>query len=264
MRRDYRTDELFRRELGGIRRADVDTLLGTGLSLRFLRKETLAMQLKKPFSLLPLVFGVLFVANAAFAQTPAARIQKCQDANGKFHYGDTAATECAKSRVEVLSGEGVKKNEIAAPPTEAELAEREKRKDELEREKRTAEDNIKRDKILLSTYGHEDDIVLVRDRKLAQVESTIRASNDTLKSLRSALTRMEAQKQSEEEKKDTKGAAITDKGIVQTKEQIARHEAAVAQKRKEQEQLRKQYAEELERYRELKQQPKAAPAAAKK
>jgi hypothetical protein len=219
------------------------------------------MQIK--YSCLSVISAVGFVlASVAVAQTPTgpARIQKCQDSAGKWHYGDSAAEACAKSKVEVLSGEGIKKKEIAAPPTEAELAEREKRKDELDREKRTAEDNAKRDKILLSTYGHEDDILLVRDRKLAQVESTIKASNDTLKSLRNALARMEAQKQSEEEKKDTKGLVITEKGITQTKDQIGRHEASVAQKRKEQEQLRKQYAEELERYRELKQQVKAAPA----
>lgn len=207
-----------------------------------------------------------FVATAVMAQAPGGiKIQKCQDATGKWHYGDSSSTACSKSKVDVLSGEGIKKNEIAAPPTAAELAEREKRKDELDREQRSAEDKIKRDKILLSTYGHEDDIVLVRDRKLAQVEATIRASEDTLKSLRNALNRMEQQKQSEEEKKDAKGAAVTETGIAQTKAQIGRHEGAVAQKRKEQELLRKQYADELDRYRELKQgKPLEKPSAEKK
>src|SRR5688572_15065128 len=128
------------------------------------------------------IAGLLLATTAVFAQTKGVRISKCQDANGKWHYGDAAAEACAKSKVEVLNSEGIKKKEIAAPPTEAELAERERRKDEIEREKRAAEDSIKRDKILLSTYGHEDDIVLVRDRKLAQVETNIKVSNDTLKS----------------------------------------------------------------------------------
>lgn len=197
------------------------------------------------------VAGLLLMATAD-AQTTGKKINKCQDPDGKWHYGDNAASACAKSKVEILSTEGIKKHEIAAPPTEAELADRERRKDELAREKRSAEDMLKRDKILLSTYGHEDDIVLVRDRKLAQIEATIKASNDTLNSLRGALGRMEAQKSSEDENKDAKGAAQTEKGIIQTKAQIERHEAVVTQRRKEQEHLRKQYAEELERYRELK------------
>jgi hypothetical protein len=213
------------------------------------------MQRKDGYIALVSAATLLLVTAVAFAQAPGTgnkRINKCQDAEGKWHYGDSAAEACAKSKIEVLNSEGIKKKEIAAPPTEAELADRERRKDELEREKRSAEDVAKRDKILLSTYGHEDDILLVRDRKLAQIEATIKASNDTLKSLRSALVRLEVQKQSEDEKKDAKGSALTEKGIVQTKEQIERHEATVALKRKEQEQLRKQYAEELARYRELK------------
>jgi hypothetical protein len=188
-------------------------------------------------------------------------IKKCQDATGRWHYGDRAAQECAKSEIEVLSRQGLTKETIAAPPTEAELAERERRKDELEREQRSAEDKAKRDKILLSTYGHEDDIVLVRDRKLAQLEAQIKASEDTLKSLRKALERMEAQKQNEQERNDTKGLAQTEKGIDQTKAQIVRHEASVAQRRQEQAQLRQQYAEELQRYRELKTKPQARPTA---
>jgi hypothetical protein len=190
-------------------------------------------------------------------------IKKCQDGAGKWHYGDRAAEECAKSEVDVLNKQGVTKRTIAAPPTEAELAEREKRKDEIEREQRSIEDAAKRDKILLSTYGHEDDIVLVRDRKLAQLEAQNKAGEDTLKSLRKALERMETQKQGEQEKKDDKGLALTEKGIAQTKAQIERHEASVAQRRLEQEQLRQKYTEELQRYRELKSLPPARPTAKK-
>ena len=193
----------------------------------------------------------------------AGGIKKCQDAAGRWHYGDRAAQECANSEIEVLNKQGITKQTIAAPPTEAELAEREKRKDEIEREQRSAEDKAKRDKILLSTYAHEDDIVLVRDRKLAQLEAQIKASEDTIKSLRKALERMEAQKQNEQEKNDTKGLVQTEKGIAQTKTQIERHEASVAQRRQEQAQLRQQYTDELQRYRELKTQPQARPTATK-
>jgi hypothetical protein len=202
--------------------------------------------------------GLLLVAAPAFAAENV-RIKKCQDNTGKWHYGDNAAEECARSKIEVLSGEGVKKKEILAPPTEAEVADRERRREELEREKLNAEEQAKRDKILLQTYAVEDDIILVRDRKLSQLEATIKASEDTLKSLNAALARMETQKQGDT---DAKALAQTEKGIAQTKGQITRHEASVAQKRKEQEQLRKQYAQDLERYRELKQKAATAPASA--
>ena len=104
--------------------------------------------------------------------------------------------------------------------------------------------------MLLSTYGVEDDIIYIRDRKIAQIESSIKASEETLKPLRAALSRMEAQ--AADEGKDAKAADTTAKNIEQTRGQIARHEGAIAVKRQEQEALRNQYARELERYRELK------------
>ncbi len=203
---------------------------------------------------------MLTTAAATAAETGSNKIQKCQDVTGKWHYGDYAAAECSKSKVDVLSGKGVKTREIAAPPTEAELADRERRKDEIEREKLSTEEKAKRDKILLQTYAVEDDIVLLRDRKLSQVEATIKATEETLKSLRGALGRMEAQKKSEQEKDEKKALISTEKNIAQTNAQIQRHEALVIQKRQEQERLRKQYTEELERYREIKRgQPVKAP-----
>lgn len=181
-------------------------------------------------------------------------IKKCQDAAGKWHYGDTAAEECAKSRITEISETGIKKKEIAAPPTEEEIRAREARKDELEREQKLAEEKKRRDELLLSTYGHEDDIAYTRDRKLAQLESAIKASEDTLQSLRAALARLEAQA-AEESRGGRPVPELTAKSLAQTRNQIITHEAAVQAKRKEQEAVRQQAASDLARYREIKMAP---------
>ena len=180
------------------------------------------------------------------------KIKKCKDAAGKWHYGDTAADECAQSKVTVISEKGFTKKVIAAPLTEAELKERELKKEELEKEQKNTEDQAKRDALLLSTYGVEDDINYVRDRKVAQIESSIHASEETLKSLRGALARMEAQAKDETARGDKAAAEQTAKNIEQTKLQIGRHEAVVAARKKEQDDVRIQYAADLARYRELK------------
>jgi len=191
-------------------------------------------------------------------------IKKCKDATGQWHYGDSAAQECAKSKITVMSDEGMTKKVIAAPPTEQELKEREARQETEGAEQQRAVDQAKKDALLLSTYGGEDDIIYIRDRKIAQIESSVKASEETLKSLRAALARMEAQA-ADEGKGDKAADQSTVKNIEQTKKQIARHEGVVAEKRKEQEALRKQYADEMERYREIKKtQAAKAPAAAKK
>jgi hypothetical protein len=191
-------------------------------------------------------------------------IKKCKDATGQWHYGDSAAQECAKSKITVMSDEGTTKKVIAAPPTAEELKEREARQETEGAEQQRATDRAKKDALLLSTYGGEDDIIYIRDRKIAQIETSIKASEETLKTLRAALTRMEAQA-ADEGKGDKAADQSTLKNIEQTRKQIARHAGVVTEKRMEQEALRKQYADEMERYREIKKNQAAkAPAAAVK
>jgi hypothetical protein len=198
-----------------------------------------------------LALGLCLPVLGLHAASGPTTIKKCKDATGQWHYGDSAAQECAKSKITVMSDEGTTKKVIAAPPTEQELKEREAHQETEAAEKQRAADQAKKDALLLSTYGGEDDIIYIRDRKIAQIESSIKASEETLKNLRAALVRMEAQA-TDEGKGDKAADQSTVKNIEQTKKQIARHEGVVAEKRKEQEALRKQYADEMERYREIK------------
>ena len=190
----------------------------------------------------------------------AQTIKKCQDATGRWHYGDTASAECSRSKITVMTDEGITKKVIAAPPTEQELKEREANKEALEAAQKKADEQAKKDALLLSSYGVEEDITYIRDRKIAQIEASIKASEQTLKPLRAALARMEAQVADESKSGKPDEAAV--KNIEMTKAQIARHEAAIADKRKEQAAIRVEYDQDLARYRELKkQQPNKAPAA---
>ena len=208
-----------------------------------------------------LAFGLVLSAFGPHAAQAVQTIKKCQDATGRWHYGDTASAECARSKITVMSDEGITKKVIAAPLTEQELREREANKEVQETAQKKADEQAKKDALLLSSYGVEDDITYVRDRKIAQIEAFIKASEQTLKPLRAALTRMEAQVTDESKSGKPDEAAV--KNIELTKAQIARHEAAIADKRKEQEAIRVEYDQDLVRYRELKkQQTSKAPAGA--
>lgn len=204
-------------------------------------------------SILILVLGLILPT--INVQAAGMTIKKCQDATGLWHYGDTAADECAKSQVTVMTEEGATKKIIAAPPTEAELEQRAANQKAEDAAHQKAEEQAKSDALLLSTYGGENDITYIRDRKIAQIESTIKASEETIKSLQAVLARMEAQAPGEAKgSKDGKDNGTSLKDIEMTRAQIARHEALIAEKHQEQENLRQQYAEELKRYRELKKQ----------
>jgi hypothetical protein len=117
-----------------------------------------------------LTLGLLLPGlNAHAASSSTSSIKKCQDATGKWHYGDTAADECARSKVTVITEKGTTKSVIAAPPTEAELKEREAQRETIEEEQARAAEQARKDTLLLSTYGVEDDIIYIRDRKISQI-----------------------------------------------------------------------------------------------
>ena len=188
------------------------------------------------------------------------KIKKCQDAAGKWHYGDEAAEECARTGVIELSPAGVKTGVIKAPPTSEELKQREQQQAELEEARKRAEEQARRDQQLLATYGHEKDIIYIRDRKLEQIEYTISAANETMKPLRAALSRMQADAAKIRERGREVPPDLSSQ-MTKTQAQIIRHEAMIATKRQEQEAIEHQAEADLERYRELKMQQQAIPDA---
>jgi len=209
-----------------------------------------------------LLVAVFTATLPAAAAEKSARIKKCQDSAGKWHYGDSADEECARSKVIELDMRGIQRKEIAAPLTAAELKAREQNRERDEQARKQLEDQQRRDQQLLATYAIEDDIVLTRDRKISDIEAQIRASQETLKSLHTSLARLQAQA-AEEQRTGKQVSPQTAKTISNNETQITKHEVHVEKMKKDQEAMRTQYQTELERFRELKRKPlPAAPAAA--
>lgn len=187
---------------------------------------------------------------AANADTKGPKIAKCQDTQGRWHYGDTAAAACAQSKIEVMNDQGLRIKEVAAPPTAAELKAQEESRLEAERKKQRAEEQKKKDDQLLANYGHEDDIGLARERKLTEINAQMDTMESTLMTLRATLTRMQAQ--AAQEQRAGKPLPQTAENILRTESQIAKQEAAMQEREREKETVKQRYAAELARYREIK------------
>jgi len=210
--------------------------------------------------------AVLLVATPVFAAGPAGtdknkqRIKKCQDAEGKWHYGDRADEECARSKVIELDQRGVKRKEIARPLTEAELKAREANRAADEEKKRLEAEQKKHDDQLLASYTHEDDIVYISKRKTAEIDAQIRSANETLGSLQKSGERL--QKQAADEQRATgKISPQTEKSLAGNKAQVERQETKIREMKAEQQRLKAQYQADLERFRELKRRAPAKKAA---
>lgn len=188
---------------------------------------------------LTIMLGAILVSTILSTPADAGRIKKCMDADGMWHYGDRAAAACAKSKIIEMDSEGNRTGEVEAPPTAEELQMMEENKaKEAERKKAEAE-QARKDALLLSIYGHENDIIYVRKRKIAQVEHSIKANQETLETLKKTVERQVKQKAEE-------------KSIEHTRSQIKRVEEAINAKRREQKEIHAHYEKELTRYREIK------------
>ena len=60
-------------------------------------------------TLVLLLLGFVLPLSATAAEPKGKLIKKCQDAAGKWHYGDNADVACAKSKITEISPEGIKK-----------------------------------------------------------------------------------------------------------------------------------------------------------
>ena len=217
---------------------------------------------KHSLRLLTAMIVTLLGAHNAIAADKGPRIQKCQDAKGVWHYGDTADEECAKSKITVINQQGVHVKEVAAPPTEAELAEQARNHTAIEAEKRRIREQEMKDQQLMAIYGHEDDIALVRDRKLADIDTQMKGTQATLETLRKSLERMQAQ--AEAEKRAGRSIEQNQKDIAKTEAQIEKHSAALQKREAEKAAVLKHYEADLARYRELKTSPQKPVPAAKR
>lgn len=203
--------------------------------------------MNKPVTRTTITCLLLALAGTVHAGT----IKKCQDESGQWHYGDSAAAACAKSKVIEMSGSGQTRKVIDAPPSASDLDDFRKKKLAEEEAKRKAIEQKKHDQTLLSTYAHEDDIIYARDRQLAELENSIVSGEQTLNSLRAVLGRM---RQQATEEKESKGEVSQDtqKNLKHSESQVNRHAANLDQKKKEKEELRQKFERDLARYRELK------------
>ena len=147
------------------------------------------MQNKKLF-LFSLFLLLLAIGNPAYA------IKKCKDADGKWHYGDVAVSECENSKVTTLNDRGVITGELEAPKSAEEI------RDEEEAAALKAAEIAQRAALLeekrrvMSIYETEADIDRQRDNQLDSVEGNIKVHQAYLSSMDKRIERF-TQKQRE-------------------------------------------------------------------
>jgi len=129
---------------------------------------------------------------AGIAPAQAGSIKKWVDENGVTHYGTSVPPQYVDRAHSELNNRGIEVRRYDRALTEEEL-EREKALRVLRAEQqRLRDEQQERDRILLSLYRNEDDLVMARDGKLAQLDGQIRLNYAEIRRLKSRLSELQA------------------------------------------------------------------------
>lgn len=174
-------------------------------------------------------------------------ISKCQDENGKWHYGDNAASVCGNARITIMDDRGRKVDEVAPPMTVEEFNAL-----EAEERRKAAEDKLEAKRQqerrrILAIYPREESIIRARDERLKGMDNNIRVQEELMDDMRLALKALEA-------KKVPADAAAKKKLESRKKLQqanIDEYYQAITRLRREREQAAQKYDRILREFREL-------------
>jgi hypothetical protein len=179
-----------------------------------------------------------------------AEMYKWTDAQGNVHYGDRIPPEYAEQEQKRLNEQGITVEVRERAKTPEELAEEQRlariqeEKDERHRQELT------RDRILLDTFGNEDEIIMTRNGKVNAIAAIIRVTEGRIENLRGRLAELTTRAANLERS----GKPVSEElhqDILTIRQQIEDNQDYIAQKQQEQQETSAKYEADIERFREL-------------
>lgn len=198
-----------------------------------------------------LLLGITLVTMPGANAAGATKTYRWVDKQGEVFYGDKIPPEYAAQGSKELSEEGIVVKTNAPPLTEEQRAEAQRQEKLKAEQDRIAKEKRAHDRMLLSTFSTEEDLILTRNGKVASIDAMISATKSRNQSLQKSLEGMRATAA----ERERNGQAIPDKlrnDIAAMHTQINDNLSYIASKQREQEALRTQFEADLVRFRELK------------
>jgi hypothetical protein len=202
-------------------------------------------------SLKPLIatlIAITFLPTAA----QAAKLYKWVDDEGHTHYSDKVPPTDVKRARAQLDEHGVTVDRIDAAKTPEQLRQEEEEARLRKEQERLAKKQRQEDRVLLRTFRSEDDIVMARDGQIQSVDTYIRVTQSNIKRLKRTLAEM--QKNAAE--LELSGQTISSRYLkdIETKRQALKDSyRSIVERENEKNRIRQSFANDLNRFRELKQ-----------
>ena len=196
-----------------------------------------------------IVLACLTAAALALPAQAQNRMYKCVDAAGKAYYSDKINPDCGEGKELNKQGVEMKKKDVAKPgvPAKADPAEPSK----------SATEQQRRDRALMSTYTSEEEIDAARDRSLVIPAEGTKANEAKLEKINQQLTELKKQADALATQKKPLLPRLLD-DVAATQKNIAVLEADLVQRKAQSEAIRAKYEAEKQRFYELKGAPSQA------
>ncbi|MGB5453538.1 MAG: hypothetical protein WBM71_15305 [Sedimenticolaceae bacterium] len=202
------------------------------------------------------VFRLLIINSIVFliALSPAqaGNYKKWVDENGITHYGKSIPPQYRDRAHSELNELGIEVRRYERARTEEEI-ERDKALAALRAEQQLLlKEQQARDRILLNLYRNEDDLVMARDGKIAQLDSQIKLSHKEIRRLKDRLSEFQAAAAAAERS----GKSLTPRqqtNLESTQRSIEKSYAMILGKEDEKRATLERYDYDLTRFRQLRQ-----------
>ncbi len=208
--------------------------------------ESMLMEYRKT-----LKFTLLLALFSPMTNADAGRLYRWVDNQGHVHYGDKIPPKYIKREHVQLDKHGVAIKRVEAAKTRAQI-EREAELARLRAEKqRLIEEQRAADRVLLRTFRNEDDILMARDGKIAAIDVIIQVTRGNIRRFKVKLTEMQ-QKAANLERAGERASPQFLQEIESTRRSLSHAYATILQKEKDKDRIRAEFAQDLKRFRELK------------
>lgn len=209
-----------------------------------------------------LLLSLALSATLALPLSAEAAIKCWTNKDGVRECGNAVPPEYSQQETRTLNKRGITTEIKERAPTKEELEEQrrqeqaeqqrleeEKRQQEQEEERRKAQQSY--DRMLLSTYLNEEDILRSRDRKLVAIDATIELTRITIEKLQDKLDK-EKGSAAALERQGKPLPERTQEDIDSLQKQIEDKKSYIDSKQKERQELIDKYEADIKRFRELK------------
>lgn len=202
--------------------------------------------------------GFLAIAGALLASSAAvesAKLYRWVDDEGNIYYSDQVPPSEVEKERAVLDRHGMKVDEVEQAKSREQLLLEHQRHLELERlrkeQQRLIAEQEAKDRILLRTFGSEEDITLARDNRLNALDVNIQILKSNVQRAKDQLAYLQKQAANLERqgKKIDKGLA---EDIDRFRTKLRVHYGDIIAKEQEKEAIFAEYGKGMERFRELK------------